>query len=87
MGKPLSCKLGKHSWTAVNDKGVKSCKFCNSSRFVGININENLRCKLGFHSYENKVRGQVNTCKICGEKRYVRTRKEEFESGDPSAGA
>jgi len=78
--------MGKHSWTTVNAKGVKSCKFCPKRSFVGININENMRCKLGLHSFENKVRGQMNICKRCGEKRYVRTWKEEFSSGSGGEG-
>jgi len=72
MGKPFSCKIGKHVWEPVNEKGAKYCKFCNSARFVGINVNENKRCNLGFHSFKNQVRGQLNTCQRCGKKIYVK---------------
>ncbi|KAG2479243.1 MAG: hypothetical protein NPMRTH1_50018 [Nitrosopumilales archaeon] len=86
MGKPFRCKLGKHTWTPVNEKGVKDCKYCKRRYFVGINIKENTRCNLGFHSYKNKVRGQMNTCQRCGQERYVRTWKEELDSSE-SGGA
>ena len=88
MGKPFSCKIGKHTWTSVNEKGVKDCKYCESRRFVGINVKENTRCNLDIHSFKNKVRGQLNTCQRCGGKIYVKKLSEIGNtSWDQGAGA
>jgi len=72
MGRPFSCKVGKHTWEPINKKGHKFCKYCVARRFVGINIKENIRCKLDFHSFKNMVRGEMNTCLRCGGIVYVK---------------
>jgi hypothetical protein len=88
MGIPFSCKIGKHTWSSLNDKGIKDCKFCNSRKYVGEGVKENTRCNIGFHVFENKVRGKVNTCKRCGRKLYVNKLSEIGNSSwDYDAGA
>jgi len=68
MGIPFACKISKHTWTEVNEEGMKYCKYCERREFVGIGVKDNTRCKLGFHSFEGK--GKLKFCKYCGVSEY-----------------
>jgi len=36
MGKPLRCKIGKHSWEKGKREGVRVCKFCGAKTFDNV---------------------------------------------------